>query len=89
MNSRLTEDFVDCFAKLPEAVRGQARKNYRLWRNNPAHPSLQFKRIHGRESIYSVRIGIGWRAVGLLEGDVISWFWIGSHSDYDRLLKQL
>lgn len=87
MNSQLTSDFLACFAKLPEAVKEQARRCYRLWRDNPAHPSLHFKQIHGQEGVYSVRIGLGWRALGLLEGNTISWFWIGSHADYDTLIS--
>jgi len=51
VNSRLTDDFVDCFSRLPDAVKIQARKNYRLWKNNPNHPGLHFKRIHGQEEI--------------------------------------
>jgi hypothetical protein len=82
----VTEDFLKCFSQLPEAVRDLARKNYRLWRDNPAHPSLRFKKIHAHEDLYSVRIGQGWRALGLLEGDTITWFWIGSHADYDKLI---
>jgi hypothetical protein len=57
VNSQLTRDFLACFAQLPNAVKEQARKCYRLWRDNPAHPSLHFKRIHGRENLYSVRVG--------------------------------
>lgn len=86
MNSRITEDFLECFGKLPEAVKTQARKSYRLWKENPAHRSLRFKRIHAHEPLYSVRIGLGWRALGLLEGDIITWFWIGSHAEYDKLI---
>jgi hypothetical protein len=86
VNSQLTPDFLACFATLPEDVKELARKCYRLWRDNPAHPSLHFKKIHGQEDIYSVRVGLGWRALGLLEGNTISWFWIGSHADYDRLI---
>ena len=89
MNSQVTEEFVVCFAKLPDAVKAQARKNYRLWKANPSHPGLHFKRIHGREHLYSVRVSRGWRAIGLLADDTISWFWIGSHADYDKALKQL
>ena len=89
MNSQITEDFVACFQKLPDAVKGQARRNYRLWKSNPYHPSLHFKRVHLTQPIYSVRIGIGWRVLGLLEGDTITWFWIGSHADYDKVLAQL
>jgi hypothetical protein len=89
MNSQVTAEFMACFAKLPEAIRQQARRNYRIWRENPSHPSLHFKRVHATEPIYSVRVGIGWRALGLWEGDTITWFWIGSHAEYDALLKRL
>ena len=89
MNSRLTDEFSALFAKLPLSVQNQARKNYRLWRADASHPSLHFKRIHSRENIYSVRIGLGWRALGLREGDTINWFWIGSHADYDMVIKRL
>jgi hypothetical protein len=82
----MTPDFLECFARLQDEVKEQARRAYQIWRANPAHPSLHFKKIHGQENIYSVRVGLGWRAVGLLEGDTISWFWIGSHADYDRLI---
>jgi hypothetical protein len=87
MNSQLTEDFLACFAKLPDSVKSQARKAYRLWRENRSHPSLHFKPIKGREGLYSVRVSLGWRALGLLEGDTITWFWIGSHAEYDMLIK--
>jgi hypothetical protein len=67
-------------------VQRTARRAFRLWKADPAYPGLRFKKIHGGEEIYSVRIGIGWRAVGFKENDVITWFWIGSHADYDRLI---
>jgi len=87
VNSRLTEDFLACFGRLPEAVRAQARRSYQLWRQNPAHPGLQFKKVHAHESLYSVRVGLGWRALSLLEGDTVTWFWIGSHAEYDTLIS--
>jgi hypothetical protein len=86
VNSVVTEDFMGCFARLPEAVREQARRAHRLWRANPSHPGLRFKPIQGHEGLYSVRVGRGWRALGRLQGDVITWFWIGSHADYDGLV---
>ena len=86
MKSQLTESFLRLFGSLPEDVRVKARRAYRLWSNDPSHPSLRFKRIHGGEPVYSVRIGRGWRALGLLEGDVVTWFWVGSHADYDKLV---
>jgi hypothetical protein len=89
VTSYLNEDFLACFARLPEHVRQQARKVYELWKDDPRHPSLSFKRVHTSESVYSVRVGLGWRALGLVEEDSVTWFWIGSHADYDKLLAQL
>ena len=83
MKSRVTEDFLALFAKLPIEVQARARKNYQLWQQDPSHPSLHFKRVHSREPVYSIRVGRRWRALGLLEEDTIYWFWIGSHSEYD------
>jgi len=85
--SSLTGDFRRCFAELPESVRVQARKTYQIWEADPFHPSLQFKKVHKKEEIWSVRIGRHWRALGVIEGEEITWFWIGSHSDYDELLS--
>ncbi len=38
------------------------------------------------ENVYSVRIGLGYRALGVLEGSTVTWFWIGSHAEYDHVL---
>jgi len=86
--SHLSEDFHRCFRALPEAIQKKARKNYRLWVQDPFHPSLDFKKVHPYRPLYSVRVGLGWRALGILKEDVIVWFWIGPHGTYDKLLKQ-
>jgi hypothetical protein len=70
-------------------VQRRARAAYRLFRQEPSHPSLRFKLVHPSRPIYSVRIGLAYRALGVRDGDEIIWFWIGSHADYDRLLKEL
>lgn len=89
MRSHVTAAFRRLFENLPIEVRRRARQTYLLWKEDPTHPGVQFKRVHPRRHIYSVRIGLDWRAVGLREGDTIIWFWIGSHAEYDRLLKRL
>jgi hypothetical protein len=89
VTSDLSDDFLACFARLPRRIQEQARKNYRVWKSNPAHPSLDFKRVGKKSPVYSVRVGIGWRALGLLEEDTVLWFWIGSHAAYDKLLKKM
>jgi hypothetical protein len=67
MNSQLTEEFLACYARLPASVREQVRRAYRLWRADPSHPGVQFERVHASEPSFSARVGIGWRALGLLE----------------------
>jgi hypothetical protein len=86
VTSLLTDDFRACFAALPAEVREQARQAYQRWRENPAHPGLRYKPVRGQPGLWSVRVGRGWRALGRVDGDTITWFWIGSHADYDGLI---
>jgi hypothetical protein len=87
MKSRSTLSFWQHYWALPPEIRQRARQAYKLWRDNPAHPSLFFKRVKENQPVYSVRIGLGYRALGLLKGDTVTWFWIGTHDEYERLLK--
>ena len=87
MRSKRTRKFRQLLEALPEDVRRQAYAAYRQFKQDPYHPGLQFKRVSQKRPLYSVRIGISYRAPGLREEeDVIVWFWIGSHADYDKLL---
>lgn len=90
MRSRTTVRFRKQLAALPKEVRQQARSAYQQFKQNPRHRSLRFKQVHP-QAIYSARITKGYRAVGKRDKDGrgILWFWIGSHADYDKLLKQL
>lgn len=87
MTSRTTEGFRKLFEGLPSEVKEQAKTAYRKWKANPLHPRLQYKRIHATDPIYSVRIGLHWRALADIQGESVVWFWIGSHSEYDRLAR--
>ena len=89
MRSSVTRTFRDRLAGLPVAVQEQAARAYALWRDDPQHPSLQFKRVSQSRPVYSVRISIGYRALGLRDGDQVTWYWIGSHAEYDEQLKRL
>jgi hypothetical protein len=88
LKSRTTRAFRKAFAGLPESVREQAKDAYTLFLADPHHRSLRFKKVHPSEPIWSVRVGIGHRAVGLREDSEIVWFWIGSHADYEKLLDR-
>ena len=89
MRSRGTPRFWAAYRELSPEIREAARKAYRLFRENARHPSLQFKKVHDRDPIYSVRVTLGYRALGLLDDDEVTWLWIGTHAEYDRLLESL
>jgi hypothetical protein len=56
---------------------------------DPSHPSLRFKQVHASRAISAVRIGLAYRALAVRDGEDLIWFWIGSHADYDQLLRAL
>ena len=85
MKSRANERFWKAYRSLPLDVRMLARKKYRVWRENPNHPSLHFKKVAA--DTWSVRIGASYRALAAEEEGDLIWFWIGSHEDYERLLR--
>ena len=84
--SRTTREFREAFASLPNDIRRQAQRSYRLFRTDPRHPSLRFKKVDEESNVYSVRIGLGYRALGVKEGSTVVWSWIGSHAECDHLL---
>ena len=88
MKSHVTKAFRKCLVNLPPDIQNQARKAYRLWYQDHYHKSLQFKSVSQKQAIYSVRISIGYRALGLIKNKDIYWFWIGPHGEYDQLLKR-
>ena len=86
MKSAGTRRFWELFRALPSEVQNLAVKNHHLWRRNPHHPSLHFRRLQGSEDRYSIRVGDHYRALGRLAGEKMVWAWIGTHSEYDRLV---
>jgi hypothetical protein len=88
MRSHVTKDFRDLLAALPEHVQRKADNAYALFRQDPHHPSLQFKQLAGHSDIHSIRIGLHYRALAYRDGEDYYWFWIGSHAEYDNLIAQ-
>ena len=84
MKSETLPLFWEAYYLLEDNVRQRARKAYRLWAENPFHPSLHFKCINSEENIWAVRVTLRHRAVGILEKDTVTWFWIGDHDDYEK-----
>ena len=76
--------FWKYYGKLPANIRTLADKNFALLKGNPKHPSLHFKQI---KHFWSVRVGLEYRALAIDGPKGPVWFWIGTHDEYDKLLK--
>jgi hypothetical protein len=85
--SRTTARFWECFHSLPSHLQQAAREKYELWQADPFHPSLHFKEL--APDLWSVRINIVYRALARRRGDLVVWFWIGTHEQYDRLIDRM
>ncbi|MGZ8219255.1 ParE family toxin-like protein [Methylomagnum sp.] len=83
MRHRASPKFWAFYAELPENIQRLAKENYKLLKRDPFHPSLHFKRVG---KYWSVRVGIHYRAAAIGRGQDIVWFWIGHHSEYDRII---
>ena len=79
--------FWQHYRPLPEDVRQLADKNFAVLQADPQHPSLHFKRVGKTKQLWSVRIGIHYRALAVEKPEGMVWFWIGTHAEYDRLLS--
>lgn len=84
MDSHVTRRFRKLFRELDPGIKRDAKQAYRLWLSDHYHPGLHFKPLEGHQNLWSVRIGLNHRALGVKDGDEITWVWIGSHDDYDK-----
>ncbi|GAB4279652.1 MAG: hypothetical protein Fur0025_07010 [Oscillatoriaceae cyanobacterium] len=80
-----TPEFWERYHQLPREIQELADQKYELLKADPKHPSLHFKQIG---QLWSVRVGINYRALGLNKPEGVLWVWIGSHSDYDAILAR-
>jgi mRNA-degrading endonuclease RelE of RelBE toxin-antitoxin system len=83
MKHRKSEDFRRDFDALPAEIRALAEKNFRLLKNDPGHRGLRLKKVG---PYWSARIGRSYRALAVERPYGLLWFWIGHHSDYERLI---
>ncbi|MBE9145119.1 ParE family toxin-like protein [Planktothrix mougeotii] len=79
-----TPDFWYYYRQLPNEIQELADRCYELLKQDSRYPSLHFKKVG---QFWSVRIGIHYRALAVEENGEMVWFWIGSHAEYDRLLR--
>ena len=76
--------FWACYEALPANIRALADRSFEQLKADPRHPSLHFKQIG---DFRSVRIGVHYRALAIEVPDGLYWFWIGSHAEYDKIVR--
>ena len=89
ISSQTVPSFWESYHELQAENKKAARKAFELWKENPFHPSLRFKCIESETHVWSLRVTLGYRALCIFEGDTATWFWIGNHDAYERLLKSI
>lgn len=88
MTSHATAGYWRLFRALPKDVRAQAFKAHALFKRDPAHPSLHFELIDRQSNLWSARVNLNYRVLGTRDGAEITWFWVGTHSEYERLVHR-
>jgi hypothetical protein len=86
VNHRASSRFWDAYGKLPADTQAQADKQFTLLKQNPRHPSLQFKKVG---KLWSARVSSSVRALAVESESDFIWFWIGDHQEYERLIATL
>ncbi len=84
MNHRATPRFWACYRQLPEEIQRLADRAYEFLRGDPRHPSLHLKKVG---ALWSVRVGLHYRALAVEDDADFIWVWIGPHDKYDRLVE--
>ena len=87
MKHQATQKFWKHYQALPSNIQKLADKNYELLKNNAFHPSLQFKKVDPVRRRWSVRVGDHYRALSVELPEGFLWVWVGTHAEYDGLLK--
>ena len=84
MKHRATPRFWSCYHRLPSDVQHLADQAYQLLLSDSRHPSLHLKKVG---ELWSVRVGLHYRALAIEDGADLIWVWIGTHAQYDQIIR--
>lgn len=90
MKSKRTKEFKELFSRLPVAVQELAAAVYKVFASDPralslhSHSLKDTARGRHRTGSISIRINQQYRAIYVIDGDVVVWYWCGSHNDYEN-----
>lgn len=85
MTHRTSDRFWRCYLSLPGDVRDLADKNFELLKKRiQGILHCRFKKVG---EMWSARVGQAHRALAVEDGDDFTWVWIGSHHDYEKMIR--
>lgn len=80
------QDFINLVERLPQALQNRVARQFQVLPENPLYPSLHFKKVSA--GLWSIRISDDYRSLGYEDDGRIIWYWIGPHSEYEKMLKR-
>lgn len=88
-HSHTLPEFWKYYGRLDESTRQQAREAFKLFRENPDHPGLNFERMRANRDLCTARVNRSVRAGGVIRGDTVTWFFIGAHAEWDAMITRV
>ena len=82
---KATNRFWANYGDLDSGTKRIADRNFEILKSDPTHPSLKFKKVG---QLWSARVGLNHRALAVQADHGFTWVWIGTHSEYDKILSQ-
>jgi hypothetical protein len=81
VTSRALPSFWKRYDQLPAHIQKLADKTFHLFKDNPRHPSLGFRR---KGAVHTAEVGRSYRAIARERDGDYYWFWIGTHEEYNN-----
>lgn len=89
LQNSFNKKFSSFYSKLPPYVQKQAERAFAHFEFDTRYPSLEFKCVNQQAARYSIRINHkGYRALGRMKDDIMYWYWIGTHDEYERRINE-
>ncbi len=88
MEHRTDAKYNKLLAALPKEIQTKEDRQFQRLEEDDKHPSLRFKKVSGKENLWSFRVDGNYRALGYEDEAEITWYWVGTHSDMDKILNK-
>lgn len=86
-DNKTTKEFWKSYEKLPKSIQESADKQFKLFKQDPTNPGINFEKLTGYDNLYSARVTKQYRAYGTMDGSTITWQFINPH-DYKALKRK-